>query len=73
MENKKEEENKKEVRIQIPNTRFIYVGRQEEDMSWRTSVFDPDNGTSKRCEGIVPNTVFHLIASLVLKTPLNLK
>ena len=38
---------KKEIRIPIPNTRFILIAQQNEDTSWNMSILDPRDGTKK--------------------------
>ncbi len=62
---------KKEMRIPIPNTRFILVAQQNEDTSWNISIFDPRDGTKKSSKKEIPNPVFCLLSSIVLKTEVN--
>ena len=62
---------KKEIRIPIPNTRFILIARQNEDTSWNMSILDPRDGTEKSSEQRVPDPVFGLLSSIVLKTEIN--
>ena len=62
---------KKEIRIPIPNTRFILIAQQNEDTSWNMSILDPRDGTKKSSEQRVPNPVFGLLSSIVLKTEIN--
>ena len=49
---------KKEMRIPIPNTRFILVAQQNEDTSWNISIFDPRDGTKKAVKKKFPTLFF---------------
>lgn len=61
-----------EIRIPIPNTRFLLTGIKQTDNSWNIGVFDPNTGENKKVSNNVSQTVFSLHSALILKHPLNL-
>lgn len=66
------EEESQEIRIPIPNTKFLLTGIKQTDNSWNIGVFDPNTGARRKVSNNVSKTVLSLYSSLVLKTPLSL-
>lgn len=50
MDNKKDKESQ-EIRIPIPNTRFLLTGIKQTDGSWSNDVLDPATGERTTCPG----------------------
>ena len=55
-----------EIRIPIPNTRFILIGIKQTDNSWSNDVLDPTTGERDRCSGPnMSNAAMSLMASIL--------
>lgn len=55
-----------EIRIPIPNTRFLLIGIKQTDGSWSNSVLDPITGEEKLCSGPnLPNAGMLIMISML--------
>lgn len=65
MDNKKDKESQ-EVRIPIPNMRFLFTGIKKTDNSWSNDILDPATGERRTCGGPnLPNAGMLIMISIL--------
>lgn len=61
-------ENNKEISIPVPNTRFIVIGKKQENNTWDVFLNDPRDNITKQMKYKAPNHLFRLFCQLMLNT-----
>ena len=62
----------KRIEIKIPNTKFIMIGKEQENKTWYTKLLDPKTNKKRTIKKEVSKHILKILASACYNTELNI-